>query len=230
MFTLPAWQQSIPWTNYLETSPSTSPALTLGAVQNGDAYGFAKVSAERLVRDHVGQGSKSYDFVTLNPSVILGPCLCKQHTKSSAVVVRQFLYGNAQPNYCAQFVDVRDVAAAHCLALTIDGEAVNSRFIIASDPKMRILDLEAPLQKLFPNYIIKGKATNNGLVTFLSYIPLLGNLIMKPFQKTFLSSSYSFQNTKSKEVLKLQYRPLDDTLRDTVTSMVDTGYVKAQTR
>merc|ERR1712118_233671 len=38
------------------------------SISNGDPYGYAKVTAERMVRDHILQGKKGYDLVTLNPA------------------------------------------------------------------------------------------------------------------------------------------------------------------
>ena len=57
------------------------------------------------------------------------------HTKASPVFIRQLLFGNEMPDTYMQFVDVREVAAAHVAALKIDSAAAAStpRFIIAGD-------------------------------------------------------------------------------------------------
>merc|ERR1712232_1161499 len=103
-------------------------------VANGDPYGYAKTTAEREVHNHKGNG---YDVVSMLPGVVLGPCLCKTHTKASVVIVRQMLYGNAQPVYKQAFVDVRDVADAHVRALRDlrDAEPNSGprRFLLCSD-------------------------------------------------------------------------------------------------
>ncbi|KAH8058304.1 dihydrokaempferol 4-reductase [Aureococcus anophagefferens] len=76
-----------------------------------DPYGFAKSSAEALVREACEK--MALPLATLNPGVTLGPCFTKQHTKASTVLLRELLYGNKMLNYNCCFVDVRDVGAAH---------------------------------------------------------------------------------------------------------------------
>ena len=76
-----------------------------------DPYGFAKSSAEALVREACE--TMALPLATLNPGVTLGPCFTKQHTKASTVLLRELLYGNKMLNYNCCFVDVRDVGAAH---------------------------------------------------------------------------------------------------------------------
>ena len=65
---------------------------TWSTVENGDFYGVAKLGAEHMVRDHCK--GKAYDCAIINPGLVIGPSLCKAHTKASAVFVRQMLFGN----------------------------------------------------------------------------------------------------------------------------------------
>eukprot|EP00746_Dinoflagellata_sp_MGD_P167658 gnl/MRDRNA2_/MRDRNA2_98474_c0_seq1.p1 gnl/MRDRNA2_/MRDRNA2_98474_c0~~gnl/MRDRNA2_/MRDRNA2_98474_c0_seq1.p1 ORF type:complete len:378 (+),score=55.14 gnl/MRDRNA2_/MRDRNA2_98474_c0_seq1:61-1134(+) len=215
----------------LDFAFSESDFNTSSSIKVGDPYGYAKVSAEKVVRNHVLEGKAAgYDFVTFNPGVVLGPCLCKAHTKASTVVVRQMLYGNPQVDYYTAFVDVRDVASAHVKALSAS-EATNERFILVSDAKMNVLELGEPLKRMCPEYVIEAKSSNPGtLVSALGSLPLVGGFIMTEFQRAMLKARFDFQNEKSKEVLKLTYRPLDETLNDTARSMVDNGFIKARTK
>lgn len=199
-------------------------------VANGDAYGFAKVQAERLVQSHTEGGSK-YDCIAVNPGVVLGPCLCKAHTKSSVVVVRQMLFGNAQPTYSTAFVDVRDVADAHVKALMLPEASVGlgpRRFIIASDAQCGVADLEPTLRNLFPQYQIKFVDSVGGLARAVLSVPLLWRVFATDFQLAMMSTRFKFANARSKEELGVTYRPLEETLRDSVTSMVESGFVKPQ--
>jgi len=194
-------------------------------VANGDAYGYAKAQAERLVHAHTGK----YDCIAMHPGVVLGPCLCKAHTKASVVVVRQMLFGNAQPSYNTAFVDVRDVADAHVKALMLPEASVGMgprRFIVASDTQGQAADLEAPLRQLFPQYQLTFVPSVGGLAKVVLALPLLWRLFATEFQLGMMTARFKFANSRSKEELGVAYRPLEDTLRDSVTSMVDTGYVK----
>lgn len=219
------------YTKPADTTFSEADWNEASTVANGDAYGYSKVMAEREAHNH-GQG-KSYDVVALNPAVVLGPSLCKAHTKASVVVIRQMIFGNAQPTYKTGFVDVRDVADAHVKALSLAGAAEGSgprRFIICSDTQCQLAGLEEPLQRLFPDYKINCVSSQGPLTNLILGIPLLWRAFTTDFRRTMASNNFSFANAASKTELGLSYRPLDDTLRDSVTSMVDSGFCKARVK
>jgi nucleoside-diphosphate-sugar epimerase len=65
---------------------------TFSTVENGDAYGFAKTEAERLVWKFK-QEQSNVDVVVLNPSFVFGRCYTKAHTKASPIMLRQVIYG-----------------------------------------------------------------------------------------------------------------------------------------
>lgn len=88
---------------------------------NGDYYGVAKTSAERIMRE--AGDEHGFEVVSINPAVVFGPCMTKAHTKASPVFIRQLLYGNTQPDVSFTFVDVREVAQAHAIAVEAEGIA-----------------------------------------------------------------------------------------------------------
>eukprot|EP00667_Euglena_gracilis_P012354 EG_transcript_12684 len=197
---------------------------TYSTVANGDAYGYAKTQAERLVHDHVAKGTP-YDFAAINPGVVLGPCLTKAHTKASVVIVRQMLYGNEQPAFYAPLVDVREVAQAHVEAL-LRPEAAGQRFILVEpSPTRWLLDLGPALQRLFPQYAIAARGA--------AWYKLLGLRVLTwfgygltPYQQHMTTKRFQFDSQKATEVLGIKFRQLDDTLRDSVESMVAPGWIK----
>jgi len=194
-------------------------------VANGDPYGFAKAEAEKLVHNHTGG---AFDCVAILPGVNLGPCMNKAHTKASAVVVRQFLYGNSQKEYFAHFVDVRDTAAGLVKALVADLPAGEQhRFIVTSDEQMQISALEAPLKRLYPNYYVAANPYPSAALSAVIKLPLLWRIFISEFERSLVELKVRMDNSRSKEVLGVQYRPLDDTLRDTVESMK--GHIKIKT-
>lgn len=201
---------------------------TASTVENGDPYGYAKALAEKIVLDHK---SDHFDSVAILPGVNLGPCMTKSHTKSSAVVIRQFLYGNSQPEYHAQFVDVRDTASAHVLALSASIESGDSRrFIVCLEDAGMVSGLEAPLQRLFPDYELAANPHPGFALKVVMRIPLLGRMFASDFQRTFIEQHFRMDSGKSRSKLGVTYRPLDETLLDTVKSMVDSGFVKPRTK
>merc|ERR1712232_1472174 len=168
-----------------------------------------------------------YDTLVMLPGVNLGPCFTKAHTKASPVVVRQFLYGNSQPEYYAHFVDVRDAADGHvrALALTLPEQDCR-RFLLCSGDGMMVSAMEQPLRKLFPALKIDANPYPGAVLNRFLGVPLLWRLAVSEFQRTFGQQRFSLDTSRSTSLLGVSYRPLDDTLRDTVDSMVDTDFVK----
>uniref|UniRef100_A0A7S3Z7T0 NAD-dependent epimerase/dehydratase domain-containing protein n=1 Tax=Lotharella globosa TaxID=91324 RepID=A0A7S3Z7T0_9EUKA len=193
---------------------------TWSSTTNEDYYGLGKTLAEEkaILSSH----GKDYDLVVINPCVVVGTCLTKKHTKASPVFIRQLLYGNAMADTPMTFVDVEDVAMAHLEALRRP-EAGNNRFVIAGDDEtsfFRFPALADKMQKMYPD--LKVDANLYGGVMF----NLAWTFTMTAFEKAVIQTDVHFTNEKSKKVLGLKYASFDDTLKRTVDSMVDTGFVK----
>eukprot|EP01065_Artemidia_motanka_P008899 TRINITY_DN14519_c0_g1_i1.p1 TRINITY_DN14519_c0_g1~~TRINITY_DN14519_c0_g1_i1.p1 ORF type:complete len:381 (+),score=77.29 TRINITY_DN14519_c0_g1_i1:62-1204(+) len=216
------------------------------APANGDYYGYGKTQGELAAWAAAGQAppgeppklevgtaepeqsGQGWDLAVINPGVVLGPCLTKAHTKASAVVVRQFLYGNEQPNYTTGVVDVRDVAAAHVAAL-VTPEAQGSRFICVQGPSLKICDLGPRTAALFPNLQIEAREPGAAKLWFgwlLSLLPVVGSRFMTEYNIRMLRNEFQYNAQQTTEVLGIRFRDLDETLRDTVESMTSSGFVK----
>lgn len=194
-------------------------------VANGDPYGFAKTAAEKTAHAHKG----AFDLVSILPGVCLGPSLCKAHTKASVVIVRQMLYGNAQPVYQMSFVDVRDVAEAHVKALRdLAPSEEPRRYLLCSDTQMMLSGLEEPMRKLFPDYKINCVSSIGSVGQTVLGVPLLWRAMTTEFNRAMFYQRFTMNNKRSKSELGVQYRPLEETLKDAVTGMVDSGFVKAR--
>jgi nucleoside-diphosphate-sugar epimerase len=79
--------------------------------------------------------------VSLNPSVVLGPCLNKSNMNySTAKLVRDVLVGNPSPaDVPFNFVDVRDVAKGAVCVFTKSKDAVSSkRFILNATESLKL--------------------------------------------------------------------------------------------
>lgn len=196
---------------------------------DNDAYGYAKTASERklwaAVDKDVSPPPAPLDVVTLCPAVVLGPCFCKAHTKSSAALLREVAYGNAMHAYNATFVDARDVGLACVAALraTLDA-AEPARFLVVGDePPMSTLALAPIAQAELPQYRLAPAAAKMGPWTLW----LLARLrLVSRFQEAMCTRTYAFSNARLKAALGVAPRPLADTVRDTIVSMVDGGWVK----
>lgn len=102
-------------------------------VSHPDVYPYvkSKTIAERAARDWVAEHGGEMEFVSVNPSLVLGP-VASADFSSSVEVIHQLLSGAAPlaPDLGFAIVDVRDVAALHVKCLEEPGLA-NERFIAA---------------------------------------------------------------------------------------------------
>ena len=106
--------QAIINADQLEAQFDESVENSWSKVDNGDPYGYAKLKAEQMVFRYADERrNDGVVAVSINPGVVLGPCLTKAHTKGSAVFVRQLVFGNVQADLFFTYVDVREVAEAH---------------------------------------------------------------------------------------------------------------------
>ncbi|GAA2248398.1 NAD-dependent epimerase/dehydratase family protein [Herbiconiux moechotypicola] len=112
-----------------------------------DAYGRSKTLAERAAWEFAAEAGDGFELATVLPVAVMGPVL--GGTVSGANHIVQRLLAGAVPAYpdlWFPIVDVRDVAAAHILAL-IRPEAAGRRFLLASDPAMPMKEIGALLRE-----------------------------------------------------------------------------------
>ena len=129
------------------------------------AYYKSKTLAEMHAWDLINAqtGKSKTELAVINPLVVIGPTL-SEDIGTSNDFLRQILVGKvpAAANLHFGFVDVRDVAAAHIMAMT-HKKAAGERFI-ANTKEMWLIELttflnkagykKAPLRKM-PNWLVK---------------------------------------------------------------------------
>jgi dihydroflavonol-4-reductase len=114
-----------------ERSDRTRTEADWSTVDGAAPYPKSKVCAERaawaFAREH------GLELVTVNPGLVLGPLLRAERTTSVEVVRLLLTRGMpAVPRLGFAVVDVRDVAAAHRLAMEVP-EAAGNRYICAGE-------------------------------------------------------------------------------------------------
>lgn len=94
------------------------------------AYSISKTLAERAAWEFAGQ--HGLELAVLNPGLVMGPLLSARNG-TSVDVIRKLLTGAfpGLPNLAYPLVDVRDVASAHRLAMTVPA-AAGERFVLAA--------------------------------------------------------------------------------------------------
>ncbi len=112
-----------------------------------DAYGRSKTLAERAAWDFVAEEGGSLELATILPVAVMGPIMGRQVSGANHVVQR--ILRGALPGYphlWFPIVDVRDVAAAHLLAMTTPA-AAGQRFLLSSGPAIPMKRIGAILRE-----------------------------------------------------------------------------------
>ena len=153
----------------------------------------------------------SFSFATINNTYTFGP-LAKSHDTLEYVntsnkriydLIRGEMRGGFEPTKPVfTFVDVRDVALAHVRAMTVP-EAAGKRFYVIGG--------------FFTNHRISGIIRRQfGMKFYDSLPPLADELGQDDFPTVF----WGYDNSRSIEVLRLDYADLEKSVTDTVNSIV----------
>lgn len=109
-----------------------------------DAYGRSKTLAERAAWDLVADGGP--ELVTMLPVAVMGPVMGREVTGANHIVQRMLSGG--MPGFLDLWfpiVDVRDVAAAHLLAMDAP-EAAGKRFLLSNGLALPMQEIGAILR------------------------------------------------------------------------------------
>jgi dihydroflavonol-4-reductase len=184
-------------------------------------YPLSKSLAERAAWAMLEQlpEQRRFALVTINPSMVLGPILAKQHARSSPSVIRDLMTGKFPmvPNFHFGMVDVRDVALAHVRAL--EDERAAGRHLLDCRGAW-FIEIADEIRKAYP----KLKAPQRRMPDALMYVAaLFDKRLTWAFLRNNLSIARKLDNARSRERLGIEYRPLDHTIRETAQSILDMG-------
>ncbi|KAJ8131302.1 hypothetical protein O1611_g2328 [Lasiodiplodia mahajangana] len=173
-----------------------------------NGYRASKTFAERAAWRFVEEKKPSFSLAVCNPPLVLGPVLHHLESLSSLNTsnqrIRDIMSGAVRHGLPATgnhlFVDVRDLAVGHALAVE-KPEAGGKRFFMVSD-KFSNKEIAEVIGENFPHLrdnLPSGDALKPG-----DY-PAIG--------------TYGFDNSRSKQVLGMTYRPLNESIVDAVKSL-----------
>ncbi|MBA4747336.1 MAG: NAD-dependent epimerase/dehydratase family protein [Sphingopyxis sp.] len=193
-------------------------------VDSPDAYAYvkSKTIAERAARDWMAANGAGMEFVTVNPSLVLGPLLTGDFS-TSLEAVKKLLEGSMPgiPNLGFSVVDVRDVADLHVKCLTAAGMA-DERFI-AAGPFLMMTDVAAILKsglgadgrkvptRRLPDFLVKLSALFDPVIR--QVVGELGNVRDASAQHAF-------------DKLGWKTRDPRESILDTARDMIRLGVVK----
>lgn len=183
------------------------------------AYAESKTRAEREAWALMRKAGKADRLAVINPAAMLGPLLDDDAGTSAAIVLR-LLQGAIPlaPNIILEYVDVRDVAAAHVAALT-HPEAGGRRHIL-SDASLSLIEIAEILRKACPDRAgrLPRRQMPGWLVQLLSmFDPTLRD------SKAFMDIRKHSNSARGRMLVGADLIPARDSVTATAQSIVERG-------
>ncbi len=189
-------------------------------------YYFSKAQAERAAWKLVEEESPAFDLVTINPYMVLGPSLGPSLNTTNQVF-RDLLTG-VYPGIMSLawgFVDVRDVARAHVLAM--ETAAARGRYLCAGDT----VDMRTIVQLLRDNGYAGYKlpkldiacSVGDFTARLMSYLQPKG---VGSYLRTHLGKVMRFDNGKIRRELGLTFRPATQSILETCADLEKWGHIQ----
>lgn len=186
-------------------------------------YIQSKTIAERAAREWVTKEGADLEYVSICPSVVLGPVWSRDYS-ASVVVVKKLLDGSlgACPDIGFGIVDVRDVADLHVRALTTPGIA-GERFI-ANDRFFKLREVADVLRaQLGPQAakVTTRNAPDWGVRIAALFVPVAKAVVGE------LGSVRHQSAAHAKDKLGWATRPGEESIVDAARALLELGIVKA---
>jgi dihydroflavonol-4-reductase len=197
-------------------TPWTEADWTDGNDTSRTPYVRSKTLAEQAAWEHVRSAGAEDRLAVVNPGAIIGPALNDDHSYSLQAIQR-LVNGSmpAAPRLGFTFVDVRDVAELHLLAMT--SPAAGGERFIAADQFLWVADVARVLRerlgdqaskvptRVAPNVLIRALALFDG-----SLRSVIGDLGKRQW----------FSSEKARSMLGWQPRPVEDSIEETARSLI----------
>eukprot|EP01099_Mayorella_cantabrigiensis_P006175 TRINITY_DN510_c0_g1_i2.p1 TRINITY_DN510_c0_g1~~TRINITY_DN510_c0_g1_i2.p1 ORF type:complete len:359 (-),score=92.44 TRINITY_DN510_c0_g1_i2:54-1034(-) len=166
-------------------------------------YVRSKTLAELAAWEFVSQHPE-IELVVINPSFVLGPPVVDRLEPTSIQIPKGIFEGtlNPIPNWTVPTVDLRAVSQAHVNALEV--KPANQRFILSNTDEISMLDFSKLIKDLFPDWPVSSEVAPDGR-------PSEANVI---------------NNSKAREILGVEFYPLEKTLKEMFDELIRIGLVK----
>jgi dihydroflavonol-4-reductase len=186
-------------------------------------YQKSKTIAEMTAWDFIKNEGGTLEFATVNPVGVMGPVLGKDYSHSNQII-RQMLEGeiSACPKIHSCYVDVRDVADLHLLAMTRP-EAKGERFLATSGKALSMFEVAAILRRRL------GEAAHKVPVKELPNWQLRVAALINPSLKmlvTLLGQYAQASGEKAERLLQWSPRSNEEAIVATAESMLRLGLIK----
>ncbi|KAL7916965.1 hypothetical protein ACQKWADRAFT_327541 [Trichoderma austrokoningii] len=190
------------------------------SVLNGlPAYHKSKTLAEKAAWDFIEVEGGDLELSVVNPVGIFGPVM-GDSISSSIDLIKKLMDGSVAkcPRTYFNIVDVRDLADLHIRAM-LDPAARNERFIASADGKpLALIEVARIISQGRPNKALKVPTGEmpSWIVRFAALFSPAARQVVP-----FLGVIRLLDNGKAKTVLGWTPRAMEDTILDTVDSLVE---------
>ena len=190
-------------------------------------YSYSKTLAEKKAWE-LAEAQQQWDLITINPSFVMGPALNAKNTTSESVNVLKMLGGGdmkaGAPKMGVGVVDVRDVAEAHYKA----GFTPNAKGrYITSAHNSDFLEMGTVLlPKYGGQFPLPKKALPKWLLMIVG--PMTNKLFTRRFIRNNVNVPWHADNSKIKQDLGIQFKPLQTTMEDSFQALIDEGILKGK--
>lgn len=185
-------------------------------------YPYSKVMAEKAAWE-IQKKQQRWDMVTINPGLVLGPSLTKASASTSLVFIKQLANGTmfpAAPELWLGVVDVRDVAMAHIKAGFTP--AAKGRHLTNATTTTPLALASILRSKFGGGYKFPRFTAPKALIWVAAPV---GRLTREYVAKN-VGYPFRFDASKSEKELGLKYRPVETTLTDHFSQLLDEGILK----
>lgn len=188
-----------------------------------DAYGRSKTLAERAAWAFMAAEGGAMTLTTMLPVAVMGPVL-GQAVSGSNHLIQRLLSGEmpAFPDLYIPVIDVRDVAAAHVMAIG-RADAAGERFLLSNGPALHLREIAAILRQEIG---AAGRVPTRALPNVVLRALAVFNAELRPIVHD-LGYAKATSNEKARRMLGWTPRPPREAVIAAARSMVDRGLLKA---
>lgn len=188
-------------------------------------YYFSKTLAEKEAWRFVAEEKPGYDLIVLNPFIVIGPSRVPTLGVSNKMFV-DMLSGTYPVimSLCWGFVDLRDVARAHVLAM--ETRAAAGRYLCANGT-ISMRDVVTMLREIgYGGYRLPRVGLDSPIGDALMRLAARTRPRgVSDYLRTHIGRVLRFDNTKIRHDLGLEFRPLAATILDTMRDLERWGHL-----
>ncbi|KAH9834341.1 GDP-mannose 4,6 dehydratase [Teratosphaeria destructans] len=201
------------WPEHTYSEEDWNPITLEQAIENpANGYRASKTFAEKAAWKFLEDEKPAFTLATMCPPLVLGPIVHYLNSldalNTSNQRVRDIIQGKAKqeipPTGTYLWVDVRDLALSHVLAMEKE-DAANKRFFITT------------------SYFSNKEIAQIVAKDFPQYKDVLPNLQTVQGGDYPEGGVYKYNNERAKKLLGVEFRPLEESIKDTVKSLQAVG-------